>query len=75
MTWLIDRDGWYRIMDDGFEYLGPDRPDDLTNIAKVETVNGQRRIYQNSGGHLAPPAEVLDQVIPNATWTWMEWRS
>jgi len=72
VSWLIDRDGWYRITDDGFEYLGPDKPDDTERIMKVETIdhgNGvtERRAYQNTGGAL----NLGDQVIPDATVTWL----
>jgi hypothetical protein len=67
----IDRDGWYRI-GPGFDYLylGPDKPDDLDNVMKVETDGVERRVYQNSGGAL----DLGDQVVPDRTWIKLEWR-
>ena len=62
-----DRDGWYRLGPDRWEYLGPGYPpDNLTNVAEVQTTPTERRIYQNSGANLSLAS---GQVIPNATWT------
>jgi len=62
-----DRSGWYRRTDDGYEYLGTERPDDLTDALLVDCESG--RVYQNSGGNIA----VDEAAIPNATWTTLVW--
>lgn len=61
-----DRGGWYRFGSDGWEYLGEDKPDDMSNVARVEVFGNQRRIYQNTGGAI----DTGTRVIPNAVWMW-----